>query len=257
MKKILRTALIAVSTVSLIALVAPAQALTADAPAKAARNGGAVAVTATTTIVVPEDACITHPFNYSLTLPDPSKRWQLDLYAYRADGTLRGSATAGTYQGSTSPTGTVDMQFCGLSWEPGPVTVHTEFDYRDAGDVFYTVAGPTLNLNIVREVTSAVALKAKTKGNKVVAKAAVNISTGASTYPVDGATVTLQKKVGKKWKAIATKTATVTGTVKFAFKAKGKHKTQIRAYFSGLGEFTAVGTGVPIPAATSKVAKVG
>lgn len=252
MKHMFRTALVAVSTVSLFALAAPAQTLMPDA---SARTGGAVTVTSTTTIVVPENTCVEHPINYTVTLPDPSKRWQVDLYSYKTDGTLRGSGSASTYQGSTAPTGTINMQFCSLAWEPGPITVTSELDYRTADDVFYTVAGPTLNLNIVREVKSTVSLKAKKKGNKIVANTGVNVSNGSVTVPAENGQVTLQKKVGKAWKTVATKATSVTGKAKFVFKAKGK--TQIRAYFAGLGEITAVGSGVAIPAATSKVVKVG
>lgn len=251
MNKLFRTALVSTSTLGLMAVAVPGQAL---APAGDAASGGAVAVTATQTVVVPEGTCITHPFNYALTLPDPSKRWQLDLFAYKADGSLRGSATASTYMGSPQPNGTVEMQFCSMSWEPGPVTVQTEFDYRDANDVFYQVTGPTLNLNVVREVKSSASLKVKKKGKNIIALSKVTVSTGATSYAVDGGKVSLQKKVGRKWKTITSKTTSADGKVKFKYNPKGR--TAIRTKFAGLSNFTAVGSGVSVPSDVSKVIKV-
>lgn len=245
MKKILSIVVAAAATLSTVAVTSPA----------AHAVGGAVSISASPTIVVPEIACVTHPVNYSVTVPDASKRWWLDVYVYKADGTLRGSGYASSSLGHPA-SGTIDVQFCGMSYEPQTVTVQSELDYRDSNDIAYTgVMGNTLSLTIVREVKTKVALKVKRKAATATATGKVTASTGTAVTPISGGKVTLQKRVGKKWKKVAVKTTSAAGV--FKIKAKGiKRNDVVRAVFAGLGEYTAVGSGVAIPAAASKTVRV-
>lgn len=240
----------------ILSAVAAAAALTtmaATAPAAHA-DGGAVTISASPTVVVPEISCVTHPVNYSVTVPAGTERWTLDLYVYKADGTLRGSGMAMSSMGAPT-TGAIDIQFCGMSYEPQTVTVVSDLDYRVNGLSYTGIAGNTLSLNIVRNVKTSVSLKAKAKGATATATGTVTASTGTSVTPIAGGKVTLQKRVGKKWKKVAVKTTDAAGA--FKIKAKGlKRNTMVRAVFAGLGEYTAVGSGVAIPAAASKIVRV-
>lgn len=240
---------------SIIATAAALSGVALTAPAANAEVAASVSISASPTIVVPENACVTHPINYDVVGVQPGKRWSLDVYVYKADGTLRGSGTALQSLGAPT-TGTIDVQFCGLSYEPQTVTVTSELDYYDANDLAVTgVAGNTLSLNIVREVKTKVALKVKRKGTKATATGTVTATAGSTVTPVTSGKVTLQKRVGKKWKKVAFSVTDGTGAYKI--KAKGiKRGTSVRTVFAGLGEFTAVGVGVAIPAKASKVVRV-
>jgi hypothetical protein len=240
---------------SVVAAAAALSTVALAAPAANAEVAASVTISASPTIVVPEISCVTHPINYSVAGVIPGKRWTLDVYVYKADGTLRGSGSAMSSMGAPT-TGAIDVQFCGMSYEPQTVTVVSELDYYDANDLAVTgVAGNTLALNIVREVKTAVSLKVKRKGSVATAIGKVTASTGTSATPISGGKVTLQKRVGKKWKKVAVKTTSATGA--FKIKAKGiKRGTFVRAVFAGLGEYTAVGAGVAIPAKASKVVRV-
>ena len=238
---------------AVVATAAALATLAATAPAAHA-DGGAVTIAASPTVVVPENTCVTHPVNYSVTVPAGAERWWLDVYVYKADGTLRGSGYASSNYGHPT-TGAIDVQFCSLSYEPQTVTVQSELDYRVNGVSYTGVMGNTIALNIVRNVKSQVALNVNRKGATATATGKVTASNGTTTAPISGGKVTLQKRVGAKWKKVAVKTTSAAGTYKF--KAKGiKRGTYVRTVFAGLGEFTAVGTGVPVPAAASKVVRV-
>lgn len=242
-KKFLSIVIAAAATLSTVAATAPA----------AHADGGAVTIAASPTVVVPENTCVTHPVNYSVTVPAGSERWWLDVYVYKADGTLRGSGYASSTYGHPT-TGTIDVQFCSLSYEPQTVTVQSELDYRVGGVSYTGVMGNTIALNIVRDVKSSVSLKVKRKGAAISAASTVTASTGTTTTPISGGKVTLQKRVGKAWKKVAVKTTDAAGKVKF--KAKVKRGTYVRTVFAGMGEFTAVGTGIPVPPKASKVVRV-
>lgn len=237
-----------------LALAVAAFTMTA-APAHAV---GESTVSATTAYA--GDNCINHPINYSVNLPADAQRWYLDIDLIYPDGQSAGPGTGtsvSSYAGFPL-TGTTTLQICGKVEPHGTWTLQPVLKtWTDAaGKTNYDpINGTPSSFQVVGQATTSASLKARTKGNTVKARTKLVAKTDGNVAPVTGQPVSFQKKKGKTWKTFKTVTTSSTGVAKVKFKAK--RKTLIRARFAGAGEIIVGGSGLSIPAATSKTVRVG
>lgn len=242
MSRLVGAAAVAALTLSSVSLAAPANAAPGDST-----------LTFAPTAILNEGSCVDHAFTYSVELPAGTTSWTLDVQMIGPDGLEHGSQLIGTF--ASNPTAGSDaLQLCSLFEPLGTYTIQRSLSYTIGTS---RVEGPVLvagTFQAVGEAKTKATLKAKRKGKKVTATSKVSISTGGAFGPVaEGGKVTFQKKVGKKWKKVARTTTDAAGVAKVKFKAtKG---TRVRAVYAGDGEVL-VGSGLPVPPATSKTVRV-
>lgn len=234
---------------SIAATVALAVSTVALAPAATAAPGDAT-LSYAPTAVLNEGSCIDHAFTYSVELPPGTTSWTLDIKMIGPDNEQHGSQLIGTFAGDP-PSGSEALQLCSLFEPLGTYTILSTVDYKvgSANTVFGTQQSEG-TFNVVRDAKTRTRLSLKRQGSKIVAKAKVSISTGGDFSPVEGGgKVVFQKKVGKKWKAVARDRTNASGIAKVKFTSRGR--TTVRAVFKGMGEVL-VGGGLPVPPSTSK-----
>lgn len=232
------------AAVALTATATPASAVTV--------SSDKATLTSADVVVVPAGTCVAHPIDYSVNVPAGTETWGLDVWVYNEAGGLADSMMLRS--SSSAPAGTGTVQFCDYSDQPGLYTFTPELDYRLGGIAYNNVTVPQFQVRVIGNVTTGTSIKAKRKGANVTVTTKVTVKSGAVTAPVVGGTVAVQKKVGRKWKTVKSGVTTATGAAKI--KVKAKRGTILRAQFAGLGEYTAVGAGVPIPASTSKSVRI-
>lgn len=238
-----------------LAVAAAVAALTAStlaAPAQAAP--GDAALTFAPTAVLAEGTCVDHAFTYAVELPEGVTTWSLDVDLVGPDGASHSRQLIGAFNGDPA-SGTEALQLCS-QYEPlGTYQILTTVDYKvgEESTVFgtKTVEG---TFDAVAAATTKASLKAKRKGAKIVTTSKVQVSTGDAYSPVKaGGPVVFQKLVGSKWKNVDKAVTDSSGVAKGSFRAPAS--TTLRAVFKGMGEVL-VGSGLPVPPATSKVVLV-
>jgi len=237
----------ATAGLALAGTLAPASAVTV--------SSDFVTLTSADLVILPEGTCIDHPVNYEVRPPAGFQRWSLDLYTYDANGSLKTASDILGSQFGDPTTGTAQMQFCSLGFEPGVYTIGPEFDYTDSAGMYSgNIEGPNFTVKVIGKVKTKATIKAKRKGAKATVTSKVTYSAGADSAAVVDGPVKLLKQVGKKWKKVKSANTDANGTVKF--KVKAPRGSRFKVKFTGMGEYTAVGSGVPIPACTSKAVRV-
>lgn len=221
-------------------------------PAQAAP--GDATLTFAPTAVLNEGSCVDHAFTYSVELPEGTTDWTMAVNMVGPDGESHSRATVGAFKQS-APAGTEALQLCSLFEPLGTYQIFTTTDYR-VGQTATVFGAETLEgtFEVVRSAKTKASIKAKRKGAKIVTTSKVTVSTGKEFGPVEaGGPVVFQKLVGKKWKTVDKAVTNASGVAKGSFKSKGK--TKVRAVFQGMGEVL-VGSGLPVPPATSKSVQV-
>lgn len=227
---------------------------TASVAAPAHAAPGDATLTFAPTAVLNDGTCVDHAFSYSVEIPEGTTTWTLDVKLVGPDNEQHDSQLIGSFA-QDAPAGSEALQLCSLFEPTGTYTILTTVDYKVGGASTVwgtqTVEG---TFQVVRAAKSKVGLKAKRHGVKVSAVAKVGVSTGGDYGPVAaGGKVTFEKKVGRRWKKVDSATTDAAGVARAKFKAtKG---TVVRAVFAGAGEVL-VGSGMPVPAATSKPVKL-
>lgn len=236
------------------ALTAATAFTAATTPASAVTvSSGMVTLTSADVVVVPAGTCVAHPVDYAISVPAGTETWGLDVWVYNEAGGLADSMMLRSSTGA-APAATGTIQFCDYSDQPGLYTFVPELDYRLGGISYNNVAVPQFQVRVIGNVTTGTSIKAKRKGGTVTVNAKVSVKSGDVTAPVVGGTVAVQRKVGRAWKTLKSGVTATTGAVNI--KVKAKAGTILRAQFAGMGEYTAVGAGVPIPASTSKAVRI-
>jgi hypothetical protein len=234
---------VAVAALATSTLVPPAHAAPGDAVLSYAP-----------TAIVKENSCVDHAFTYAVELPEGTTNWTLAVELIGPDGETHTRQLVGAFA-SDPPSGSEALQLCALFEPVGTYQIFKTVDYKVGTNS--TVFGPrTLDgtFQVVRDAKSKVALKAKRKGARIISTATVSVSTGGDYGPVAaGGPVVFQKQVGKSWKTVDKAVTDATGKAKGKFRSKGT--TRVRAVFRGMGEVL-VGSGLPVPPATSKVVRV-
>lgn len=234
----------------LTAAVLTTTVLAATAPATAVDASDAnLAFSSNDLVVMPEGTCVKHPVTYAITLPAGADgKFTLMMDITGADGKQWNMVNLLSIQGAPL-SGSTEIQFCDLLIDPGTYAVTSQLRWYDAKGFSNTHVGPTFNLQVVSKVDSQVTISAKRKGKKVTVSSVVSYRV-TDWSPVAGGKVTVQAKVGKKWKNLKNATTDANGAI--SVKVKAPKKTLFRAKFAGVGTYSAVGTGFPVPGATSK-----
>ncbi len=227
---------------SLVLTVAPAQAFGES--------------TATTNTAYIGDGCTYHEVAYTVDLPAEVKIWSMAVQAIHPNGTSGDTVVVGNLQASPL-TGRTAIQICGVTEPVGIWTLQPRVSFwQDAnGETIYNTVGAPSTFEVVAGATTSLKLKAKTERDRVTARVRLIADTGSTSRPLVEQQVRLQKKVGKKWKNFKRLTTSGTGTAQVKFKVK--KKTRIRARYAGSGEVVVGGSSVALPAAMSKVVRVG
>lgn len=228
-------------------------ASTLAAPAQA--DPGDVTLTFAPTAVLAKGTCVDHAFTYAVELPEDVTTWSLDVDLVGPDGASHSGQLIGAFNGD-APSGSEALQLCSLYEPLGTYQIFTTVDYKVGSDS--TVSGTkTLegSFDAVGAATTKASLKARRKGARIVTTSKVLVSTGADFSPVKaGGPVVFQKLVDKLWKTVDKTVTSSSGVARGSFRSPGP--TRVRAVFRGMGDVL-VGSGLPVPPATSKAVLVG
>jgi hypothetical protein len=217
------------ATFAAVATVAAA-VLLAGAPASSAQQSGSATASAPPGVLYND--CVDHAADYAVSVDPPETDWFLALEVHRADG----GYVTGNYRGKQfghPTTGTVGLQICGRSEQPGTFTLtgrlqHGVIHSTPVPPSTFTLRNPHTN-TAVRAST-----KHPRKGQKVTLRIISRDEMPGGYERKDDATVLLQHKTAKGWKKVKGSKAT-TGD-------KGKAKVKVR-YTGGRLELRAVTKG--------------
>lgn len=216
------------------ALVTPAL-LVVGAPAASAQQLASHAEASAPPGVLYDD-CVDHLANYAVQLDSPDQDWFLSLEVHRADG----SYVAGNYKAKQfgDPTaGTIALQMCGNSNDPGTFTLQGRLQYgltnsSPVPPTTFTLRNPLTN------TTAKASDKHPRKGQTVTIKIISRDEMPGGYTRKDDATVVLQQKTAKGWKKVkGSKTTTNDkGTAKVKVRYPGG-KVKLRAVTKGSADW--------------------
>jgi opacity protein-like surface antigen len=207
-----------------------AAVLLACVPAASAQQAGSATASAPPGVLYLD--CVDHAANYAVSVDPPETDWFLALEVHRADG----GYVAGNYRGKQfghPTTGTVGLQMCGRSEDPGTFTLTGRLQYgltnsTPVAPTTFTLRNPFTNTAIKPSI------KNPAKGQEVAIKIKSRDEMPGGYERKAGAAVLLQQKTERGWSKVKGSKAETN--------EKGKAKVKVR-YTGGKLKLRAVTKG--------------